>query len=223
MNDIKMIYNEPVAVWNDFIIISDVHLGGDKVKDVKSTIEIVRRIMNENNKEKILILGDLMASISKVDEEAGIFIRELSKEYELHIVKGNHDGGIEKYKPFCKIYGPEGGIIEGIGFFHGHAWPKKEIFEQEIVLMGHLHPKIVLGKEFKWSEKVWMRGELNIEKLKEKYGEIDIKENVKLYIFPSFGLQTGTYEKEYESQKIAKEIFIKSTLQIYLLNGIKIK
>ena len=223
MNDIKMIYNEPVALWKDFIIISDLHLGGIKVKDVKSTIEIVKGILKEHKKKKLLILGDVMASVSKVDEEAGIFIRELSKEYELHIVKGNHDGGIEKYKNFCKIYGPEGGILEGIGFFHGHAWPKKEIFEQEIILMGHLHPKIVFGKEVKWNEKVWMIGELNKEILNEKYGQIEFKQNVKLYIFPSFALQTGIYEREYESQKVAKEIFIKSTLQIYLLNGIKIK
>jgi len=68
-----------------------------------------------------------------------------------------------------------------------------------------------------------MVGELNKEKLHEKYGQIEFKQNVKLYIFPSFALQTGISEREYESQKVAKEIFIKSTLQIYLLNGIKIK
>ncbi len=133
MTDIKMLYNEPAAIWKDFLIISDVHLGKTGVKDVKSTIEIIRNMLKEHKKNKLLILGDLMASYSKVDEEAGIFIRELSKEYDLHIVKGNHDGGIEKYKSFCTIYGEEGGIMENIGFFHGHAcWPKKEIFEQEI-------------------------------------------------------------------------------------------
>ncbi len=223
MNDIKMVYNEPVATWKDFLIISDIHLGARGVSDVKSTIEIVKKMLKEHDKSKLLILGDLMASYSTVDEEAGIFIRELSKEFELHIVKGNHDGGIEKYKSFCTIYGIEGGIIENIGFFHGHAWPKKEIFEQEIILMGHVHPKIIFGKEFKWAEKTWMIAELNEQKLKEKYKEIKIKENSKLYIFPSFSLQSGAFEREYESQKITKEMFIKTTLQIYLLNGIKIK
>ena len=224
MDDIKMIYNEPVAMWKDFLIISDLHLGVKGVSDVKSTIEIIRKMMKEHDKSKLLILGDLMASYSSVDEEAGIFIRELSKNYELHIVKGNHDGGIEKYKSFCTIYGTEGGIIDNIGFFHGHAcWPKKEIFEQEIILMGHIHPKVVFGKEYKWAEKVWMISELNKEKIQNKYEDIKFNDKTKIIVFPNFGGGVGTLEYEQDKQRVAREIFIKTTSQIYLLNGIKIK
>jgi len=224
MDDIKMIYNEPVAMWKDFLIISDLHLGVKGVSDVKSTIEIIRKMMKEHDKSKLLILGDLMASYSSVDEEAGIFIRELSNEYELHIVKGNHDGGIEKYKSFCTIYGTEGGIIDNIGFFHGHScWPKKEIFEQEIILMGHIHPKVVFGKEYKWAEKVWMISELNKEKIQNKYEDIKFNDKTKIIVFPNFGGGVGTLEYEQDKQRVAREIFIKTTSQIYLLNGIKIK
>lgn len=224
MDDIKMIYNEPVAMWKDFLIISDLHLGVKGVSDIKSTIEIIRKMMKEHDKSKLLILGDLMASYSSVDEEAGIFIRELSNEYELHIVKGNHDGGIEKYKSFCTIYGTEGGIIDNIGFFHGHAcWPKKEIFEQEIILMGHIHPKVVFGKEYKWAEKVWMISELNKKKIQNKYEDIKFNDKTKIIVFPNFGGGVGTLEYEQDKQRMAREIFIKTTSQIYLLNGIKIK
>lgn len=224
MDDIKMIYNEPVAMWKNFLIISDIHLGAKGVSDVKSTIEIIRKIMKEHKKNKLLILGDLMASYSSVDEEAGVFIRELSKEYELHIVKGNHDGGIEKYKSFCTIYGADGGVIDNIGFFHGHAcWPKKEIFEQEIILMGHIHPKVVFGKEYKWAEKVWMISELNKKKIQNKYEDIKFNDKTKIIVFPNFGGGVGTLEYEQDKQRVAREIFIKTTSQIYLLNGIKIK
>jgi uncharacterized protein len=224
MDDIQMVYNEPVGMWKEFLIISDVHLGKKGIQDVKSTIEIIKKLMKEHDKNKLLILGDLMASYSKVDEEAGIFIRELSKDYELHIVKGNHDGGIEKYKSFCTLYGSEGGIIDEIGFFHGHSvWPKKEIFEKEIILMGHIHPKVVFGKNYKWAEKVWIIAELNKERIQKKYEDVKFKEKNKLIIFPNFGGGVGTLEYEYNKQKFVREIFIKDTFQIYLLNGIKVK
>jgi uncharacterized protein len=224
MEDIQMVYNEPVGMWKDFLIISDVHLGKKGVQDVKSTIEIIRNLMKEHEKSKLLILGDLMASYSSVDEEAGVFIREISKDYELHIVKGNHDGGIEKYKSFCTIYGPEGGIIDKIGFFHGHnCWPKKEIFEKEIILMGHIHPKVIFGKEYKWAEKVWIIAELNKEKIQKKYEDVKLNEKTKIIIFPNFGGGVGTLEYKYDKEKKGKEIFIKDTFQIYLLNGIKVK
>lgn len=229
MNEVKFIYNEPAAICGDFLIVSDIHLGARGMRDVQSTIEIVKRMLEEHKKNKLLILGDLMADYSKVDEEAGIFIRNMSKHCELHIVKGNHDGGIEKYRDFCTIYGSEGGIIKNVGFFHGHAWPKKEIFEKEIILMGHVHPKVILGKECKWVEKTWIVSQINEKKIKEKYEGIKINKNNKIYVFPSFGVQGissisgGTLMKEYESQRVTGEIFIKDTSQIYLLNGIKIK
>lgn len=218
-----MVYNEPVGIWKEFLIISDVHLSKREVQDVKSTIQIIRNLMKEHKKSKLLILGDLMDNYSKVDEEAGVFIRDLSKDYELHIVKGNHDGGIEKYKSFCTIYGSEGGIIDNIGFFHGHGWPKKEIFEKEIILMGHIHPKIIFGKEHKWAEKAWIIAEVDWEKIQKKYKQIKINEKTKIIIFPNFGGNVSPSEYEYNKQKVAREIFIKNTFQIYLLNGIKVK
>jgi metallophosphoesterase superfamily enzyme len=228
---LKFIYNEPVAIWKEWVIISDLHLGADCNKrrpvDVgwRTMVEIVDGIMRGEGKKKLLVLGDVKASISSTSGDCGNFIREIGSKYELHITKGNHDGNIEKYKSYCKVHGPEGTVIDGLGALHGHAWPKPELLKCENIVIGHSHPKIVFGEERKIAQKVWMTGVLNEKGLREHYGkEVKINPRLKLTVFPCFCNSTPGGAGERTLGPLMKEdIFIKKSARIYLLNGIEME
>ena len=50
-------------------------------------------------------------------------ILSLSKKVKVSIVKGNHDGGIDRVvKENIDVYDSEGFRIKNIGFAHGNAW-----------------------------------------------------------------------------------------------------
>ncbi|MEM2899372.1 MAG: hypothetical protein QXT63_01130, partial [Thermoplasmata archaeon] len=80
---------------------------------------------------------------------------------EVHIVKGNHDGGIEHIVPKgVKVHGSEGFVWEGLGLFHGHTWPSENVMRAKVVLMAHIHPKVKLyeGRFSFVTEPCWLRG-----------------------------------------------------------------
>ncbi len=102
-------------------------------------------------------------AVNLVLEELGRFLDHV------HIVKGNHDGGLERMvadslEDRVTIHPAEGfryqfegtGNREGakdsedgtadpgrefgsVGFFHGHKWPSKEVASSELIVVGHTH------------------------------------------------------------------------------------
>ncbi|MEM0437782.1 MAG: metallophosphoesterase [Candidatus Micrarchaeia archaeon] len=220
-----MIWGEPVAVWKGWLIISDIHLGSRGSPGYLATAEVIRGIMHSEQKKKLLMLGDIKAGYTGTEPEAGKLIRALGKEFDLHITKGNHDGNLEKYSAYCTVYGPGGGIFDGLGALHGHAWPAEELLRCGTIIMGHSHPKMVFGKEFKYAEKVWVVGKLSTGGLRGHYGErARIRKGIGAVLMPSFcaGPPYGSGEDTL-GPLMREDIFIRKSARIYLLNGIRIK
>ena len=169
---LKFLYNEPAALFGEWLIISDLHIGKETGVNWKASARIVHELMEREQKRKLLVLGDVKATIASTEGDAGKFIREMGSDYELHITKGNHDGNIEKYHGYCTVYGPEGAVIydDGrigpgkeeavigrehkgkitgcgrgncIAVLHGHAWPGEELLKCRTMIIGHAHPKYV--------------------------------------------------------------------------------
>lgn len=253
---LKLLHNEPVALWEEWLIISDLHIGSEKTGvNWRASAEIVRKLMVRERKKRLLILGDIKASVVSGEGDAGKFIREIGSEYDLHITKGNHDGNIEKYSGYCTVYGPEGTVVckEGIGLegrtalsscigvFHGHAWPAEKLLRCRLMLMGHAHPKMVFEREWKRAEKVWIFGKLNEGGLRKHYGSnVKINPHLKLVCVPAFGPFVGAHLHRQAARispvkkmccgrdsspgpLLREGIFIKSSAEIYLLNGIQLK
>ena len=239
---LKIIYNEPAAVVGEWLIISDLHLGGPGSVDWKATVQVVDGLMERERKRHLLILGDVKSPVASTSGEAGKFIREIGSKYDLHITKGNHDGNIEKYAGYCTVYGAGGailcrdGIIEPkeavgrrlsscIGVLHGHAWPARELVQCGMVMIGHIHPSLIFGKEWKRKEKVWIFGRLNTEAVGEHYGKgVKVNKNIRLVCMPAFSPSSYSTREGREralSPLTSENIFIKSSAEIYLLNGIR--
>jgi len=80
---------------------------------------------------------------------------------EIHLVPGNHDGGIQAYLPKDIVLHPNKGFTLGaIGIWHGHCWPSEEVMASRTVVMGHVHPQaaFVDGIETRSAERCWVRG-----------------------------------------------------------------
>lgn len=222
---LKMIWGEPVAIWKGWLIIADIHLGSRGSPGYLATAEVIRGIMHSERKKKLLILGDLKAGYRGTEPEVGKLIRALGSEFDLHITKGNHDGNLEKYSVYCTVYGPGGGVFDGLGALHGHAWPAEELLGCRTIIMGHSHPKMVFGREFRYVEKIWVVGKLNTEGLLRHYNDdVKIMEDIEAVSMPSFcaGTPYGAGEDAL-GPLMREDIFIRKSARIYLLNGIRIR
>ncbi len=83
----------------------------------------------------------------------------LEEGLEIAVVRGNHDVGLDRHLPREVDIAPATGMVrDGIGIFHGHCWPSKEVLGARRQVAGHLHPgfrlapsaDVGLGKERCW-------------------------------------------------------------------------
>ncbi len=174
------------------VVVADLHMGyeeelrkdGIKTRDMtESMISRLKVLIERYTAERIIILGDVKHSIGACGR-----VKLLEKlPAELHIVKGNHDGGIEGTVE--AIVHPASGFRLGeYGFIHGHSWPSQEVMNAKYVFMGHLHPEIELadsnGKMHRYP--CHLVGELT-EEGKKRYGG-----NPKIFVVAAFNSMVGS-------------------------------
>jgi hypothetical protein len=178
--------------------------------------------------DNLLILGDVKHRILSVsyreDREIPPFLEKLMNVYgSILIVAGNHDGGLGDILP--KRVGAAAGHgtgIEGIGAFHGHVWPSKQVMECAKIVMGHIHPSVQLVDSLgsKSNEKCWVRGRLRKRLVLERYETCPAE----LIVVPAFNpLLTGTPINRAIGSRLGplfrNNIVNESTLRTYLLDG----
>ena len=201
----KFVTDEPALVVKNMLIVGDLHIGIESElyksgfsipSNVEKLKQKILRIAKENSCEKLVLLGDIkheFAGVSYQEErEIPMFLEDLSKNMEVHITPGNHDGNIEKLAPQKVHVHLTSGFKMGKYFFnHGHSWPNKEFLKAEVLIMAHNHPAVEFKDSlgYRWVEPCWLRGKLNEKKVEEKYGEIPkVKEFV---IVPAFNPLVG--------------------------------
>jgi len=177
---------------------------------------------------KLLILGDLKHRIPSVgyreNKEIGPFIERLEKKFDaVTMVSGNHDGGISEVLPSSVMAISGRGLrIEDIGAFHGHVWPSESVMDAGKLVMGHIHPSVLLTDSLgaKTNEKCWVRAKLDKEAVSERYSQCP-KE---LVIVPAFNpLLTGTPVNSASRSMIGPVLRNKlvdlDSIRVYLLDG----
>ncbi len=147
------------------LAVGDLHLGFEykmqqsgvlipemQVEEIKKELkEIFNEIKEKNFKlKKIVFMGDIKHSFSYEWKEKNYFkeilnfLREYVDDKNIILIKGNHDTIDYSFSDRLKDY-----FIDGeIAFSHGHeAFP--EIFDKKIktIVIGHLHPSIILSDE----------------------------------------------------------------------------
>lgn len=187
------------------LVIADLHIGIENELQgygvhVSSQTETMKKklfeICKQYHPSEILILGDVKHSIPSTPfhekKELYDLLDDLHTYGTIHILPGNHDGGIQNLIPdHVRIHTSTGLVIKNIGFIHGHRWPNDEIMQSSYVLMGHTHPTILLKDRlgFKTYEPCWLRGPVKKVMLLKKYPNAKIP--MFFLILPAFNPLCG--------------------------------
>lgn len=198
----KLIKDEGAAKVGNFLVISDLHLGYEKQlkekgfsvpSQTKSFVEKIKEI--EGDFENLLLLGDVKHNIPKISyqerKEIPYFFSELDKEFgSIVVVKGNHDGNIEKLTRGNAKVVSDYTIGREYGFSHGHRWPSEEVMKCETLFIGHVHPSFRVKDESgaRYNYRSWMVSKLDREKIieNEKYEEVNCEKVIVMPVFNPF-------------------------------------
>ncbi|HDM22577.1 MAG: metallophosphoesterase [Methanomicrobia archaeon] len=173
--EIYTLENEPCLIIEDekkIMVVADLHLGieyelytrGIRLGSITRKIkESLLRIIERNGIDEIIFLGDLKHNIPLISfrEERDV-PHFLDLPVDFRIIKGNHDGNIERLTN-KEIYNKIS--MNNILLTHGHL---KITERYEYIIVGHSHPAITfrddIGKVTK--EKCFLFGNLKDKKSK---------------------------------------------------------
>lgn len=151
----------PAAMGKKTLYIADLHIGiereywraGVRVSGLsRKTRELLEKILDRTKPKRIIVAGDLKHNIpdftQREAEDVQRIAELLKSQGELIIVKGNHDGDLEKILPNTAIY-PGSGLEEnGVYVLHGHARPAEDAKNAKMIVMGHIHPAVAFRHKF---------------------------------------------------------------------------
>ncbi len=113
--------------------------------------EIKKNLINalKLNPIRIVFLGDIKHEFGKISKQEWfetLALIQLVKDYELILIKGNHDTILEPITKRFNIKAYDEYILEDLFLIHGHKEPNFSDQTKKInyILMGHEHPAISL-------------------------------------------------------------------------------
>ncbi|MBI2583645.1 MAG: metallophosphoesterase [Candidatus Aenigmarchaeota archaeon] len=218
--------NHPAMFLDGYLIISDVHLGityelyksgVSMPSQVRSFLQRLHALQKTTKAKFLVINGDLKHKVPGTSwqefKEIPSFLEQLDFD-KIILVKGNHDGGIEKL-----IYGEIKKKVSirktfHIGsclFTHGHRkLLKNQLKNIRTIVIGHNQPAVLFRDRMgaSYIEQVWVRGPLKGNK------------KLKLIIMPSFNelAGAGVVNKGELLGPIAKKLD-KKKAHLFLLDG----
>ncbi len=181
------------------LVAADLHLGLEYelwlcgISIPSQTDRILERLQNQIAKikpDRLLLLGDVKHNVPKVSwqekREIPDFLLRLSEALAVDIVPGNHDSGLTDMAPLGVRMRPASGfVLDGVGYFHGHTWPEKEIMHADLLVAAHLHPALRLKDPLGCSltRPIWARAPLLPEAMQKQYG---FAHEAEIVIAPAF-------------------------------------
>lgn len=174
------IWNRRLLEVDDDLVVADLHVGYERELEEKGVnipdqsdrmIEPIFEVLERNDIERLIINGDFKHNIPKATWQEYRDIPKMVDEWlkvveEIHLIPGNHDGGISEYLPSdVFVHDSSGAVIDGTGFFHGHAVPSDEVLSTENIVLAHTHPAVELTDMFRNRKKkeCWIRLEYEWE------------------------------------------------------------
>ncbi|MFP4116457.1 MAG: metallophosphoesterase [Candidatus Aenigmatarchaeota archaeon] len=212
------------------LVIADLHLGleyeiykkGISIPPrVDKQKERINDLVEETKAEGIILLGDVKHNVPRTSisekERLPEFFKELSEKVDVTIVKGNHDGNIEKLveETEVEVTTTKGFKEDRFYFNHGQSWPGEEIKKSKILLRGHSHPAVEFEDSLGFSSTVpcWIRGPVRSGVLEEKY--VDTVKLEEIIILPAFNqLITGMPMNKEKEKKLLGPILENGAMDI---------
>lgn len=163
-----------LRVDGDTLVITDLHLGREAELGERGFImprqgeritERVVELLRAQGARRLIILGDLKHRVARLSglerRDLPHFIAAVGRAVpEVHIVRGNHDVGLEYYLPASIHLHPSSGFaLQGVGYCHGHTWPSPEAMATEVLVLGHDHPTVLFQDRLgvRSTQRCWVR------------------------------------------------------------------
>lgn len=154
------------------LVVSDLHIGFEdglaankisvgKNSTTRQTVSDISAIIETARPDSLVLLGDIKSgtgAISKSEwSDVPFFFEEISKVADIIMVPGNHDAGISRLVPgSVTVSGPQGIVIDGTLFTHGHARISESFADIDRIVMGHLHPVFIQEGSVLDGSRVWI-------------------------------------------------------------------
>jgi putative SbcD/Mre11-related phosphoesterase len=182
--------------WEGSLSEYGIYIPSQTKRLLKKLVELLTTI----KPQMLILLGDVKHGIAKFEKTEWMDVPEFLKTVKslverVVIVPGNHDGDLETLTPEGVEMAESGGLAlwDEVGFFHGHSWPKPELFKCQTLVMGHIHPAVSFRDRFnsRFLRRVWIKADIEPERLKQhlsrriKASDFPLRFK-KLIIMPSF-------------------------------------
>ncbi|QLH07045.1 metallophosphoesterase [Nitrosopumilus ureiphilus] len=196
------------------LIVTDIHLGFEsalqsneifigKNSTVNETIQELSEIIDSENPDSVILLGDIKSSIKNISRnewnEVPLFFEEIRKKCDVILIPGNHDANIQKLVPEnISMISSTGMVEENVLLTHGHTMPSENFSHIDKIIMGHIHPVFFQEDSIMNGQRVWIS--LKTEKQKifpSKSGELEI------IIVPSFNRYFYATQKRHYKKSIS--------------------
>ena len=232
----RIVPSKPALVLEDAkksVVFTDIHIGFEnsmssneifigKNSTINETINEVLEIIEVENPDSVIFLGDVKSSIKNISrnewEEVPRFFKKISERCDTVLVPGNHDANIQRLVPDnISMISSTGMIEENVLLTHGHTMPSENFSHVDKIIMGHLHPVFFQEDSIVNGQRVWVSIKTNKEEIfPNKSGELEIT------IIPSFNKYFyATHRKKYKKSisPIIDKIKTISAARIITLDG----
>ncbi len=194
----KFLTGKPACVVGKKLILAELHFGIElslqqrgvniQLEPEKYSVPL-NKLKVESKTSELVVIGDFKHTVTGFDQHErnafNEFIHGLEFE-KITVVKGNHDSRLEEMaKPFKHFFvEPATGTSftyrgTSFGLFHGHANASAEVMNANILMTGHTHAGVQIGRgEFRKTLPAWIIS--------------PFRKHQKLIVFPSFNPLSGS-------------------------------
>ena len=232
----KIVESEPAMILQEqkkYLVITDLHIVFEntfsinkiflgKNSSVKQTISNIKKLIQNENADSVILLGDIKSSIQQITKnewnDIPYFFDEVKKMANVILVPGNHDAGIEKLVPDeIQMISSKGLVIDNVLLTHGHSMPSENFSNVNRIIMGHIHPIFFQEDSLANGERVWIS-------LKAKKDLIfpSAKGEIEITVIPSFNPYFYATQKRHYKKSISpiiEKIKNDSIAKIITLDG----
>jgi uncharacterized protein len=203
-----LLKEERTRPTRSYLVISDLHIGFESDLNLQGIIvdskyslntmsEELHHIIKSHRIDGVILLGDVKSSIRNISKqewnEIPEFFDMLSRQANIYLVPGNHDGRIRFLIPQnINIMSVKGMVLEETLLVHGHVMPSSARSSITRIVMGHIHPIFSKCDSVLDGRRIWIYIKVKSEMIfPGTAGTLDI------VIMPSFNKEIYAIHKGY--------------------------
>lgn len=218
------IKNQAAMKIGNYLVVSDIHIGLTKdlwqagvslPSQVSSLAKRINKLKRLTHAKYLVINGDLKHKVTGISAQERREVPEfisLLRFSKIVIIKGNHDGNIEKLIDDRRVSVKKSLAVGSCLITHGHMSVKTT---KKIIVVGHNHPCVRFRDEMGavYTEPVWVRG-----KAEEKDAK-GVMHSKTIIIMPAFNELSGYYTVNKGRFQGPVASTLTKSAHIYLLDG----